>query len=111
MTRIASLLVIAAVAIPIAACDTTGEQAMVQGGAMYSMDAENGRFHKVHTADQGLACESCHGGTEYRADFVTLSKYDGNGGGSPGIVDRAACLGCHKAGGMATAWYGGRANK
>ncbi len=110
MTRMLTFLVVAAAAITIAACDTTGEQAMVPG-AKYSMNVEDGRFHNIHATGQKLACETCHAGTEYQPDFVTLSKYADDGGASPGIVDRAACLGCHKAGGIATAWYGGRATR
>lgn len=80
-------------------------------GTEYSMDFGTGRFHNIHTNVLGLNCETCHAGTEYQPDFVTLRKYEGDSGASPGKLDQGACLGCHKTGGTATIWYSGRATK
>jgi len=119
MAKVVSMLVAAALLMPLQAARSADLSAVaadvrkgtVEVGTQYSTAFDEGRFHKIHTTVLGLNCETCHAGTEYQADFITMRKYEADAGASPGRLDRGACLGCHKTGGTATTWYSGRATK
>ncbi|MEW6375023.1 MAG: hypothetical protein AB1502_04440 [Thermodesulfobacteriota bacterium] len=78
-------------------------------GKIPNMDLEN-RFHNIHNKVLGLECESCHI-SNYAADYLYMSKYKLPERGSPGVVDRGICLGCHKANGPAATKLYGTADK
>jgi heterodisulfide reductase subunit A-like polyferredoxin len=62
------------------------------------MDPAKGAFHKKHTQQLKLGCNTCHDG----------SKPDGlvvKAGGGPAPINRDACLSCHQAPSKPT-WYG-----
>jgi|GEM_PF-3045943 len=63
------------------------------------------RFHNIHAVTMGLPCTNCHVGPAYAQDYLYVRKYE-LPPGAPGVVDRSTCLGCHKEGGVASAWYG-----
>ncbi len=65
-----------------------------------------GRFHTIHNKVLGLDCYTCHVSSKYADDFLYQRKYKAPASGSPGVVDRGVCLGCHKAGGPAFELYG-----
>lgn len=75
-------------------------------GTDYSMDP-TARYHKIHSEILGLSEEACHIGDEYSEDFLYQRKYkEPDLRDSPGVVDRATCLSCHRAGGPASELYG-----
>lgn len=80
----------------------TGE---IDVGNDYSM-ALNGRYHTIHNKVLGLDCSSCHVAGNYSEDYLYQRKYKVPIRGAPGVVDRGACLGCHKEGGIASELFG-----
>lgn len=78
-------------------------------GKVYSLDEKKGRFHNIHSDAIGTDCATCHFGDRYRDDVMLLRKFELLRKRAQGQVDRSACLGCHQQGGVASAWYGGRA--
>jgi hypothetical protein len=76
-------------------------------GTVYDMNV-TARYHTIHGDDVlGLDCASCHVAPEYSDDYLYQRKYKEPGlRDSPGIVDRATCLSCHKAGGIPGRLYG-----
>lgn len=66
-------------------------------GKTYSMRLGQGRFHRVHSTALGIGCTTCHSGSRYPDDYFLVDKVPPRHG-APGIVDRSACLGCHRAG-------------
>ena len=85
----------------------------VEVGTLYSMDDKKGRFHLIHSEEVDLNCESCHVAVDYAPDYLVMDRDnahrqamgEGKGGGKSDVLDRSVCLGCHKTGGVATAWY------
>lgn len=80
-------------------------------GKQFSMDHKEGRFHIIHADILGLDCSSCHYGKDYRADFLTLRKFEHLPKRAKGQQTWSSCLGCHQEGGTATPWYHGRAGQ
>jgi hypothetical protein len=75
-------------------------------GTDYSMDP-TARYHKIHSEILGLSEIACHIDDEYSEDFLYQRKYKEPGlRDSPGVVDRAICLSCHREGGTANELYG-----
>ncbi|NIN37572.1 MAG: hypothetical protein GTO67_02325 [Gammaproteobacteria bacterium] len=66
-------------------------------GGTYSMSLAQGRFHRVHTSVLGVSCSTCHSGNRYPDDYFLVGK-SAPRPGAPGVLDRSACLGCHRAG-------------
>jgi len=84
----------------------------VDVGDRYGMDQNRGRFHRIHSEELDVTCDSCHVGDKYAPDFLVLNRANaerkaaGVGKGKEiGVVDRSMCLGCHTSGGVATKWY------
>ena len=73
-------------------------------GGLYNTQF-GGRFHNIHVAAIGLPCSNCHVGPAFAHDYLYVRKTE-LPPGAPGMVDRSSCLGCHKEGGVADAWYG-----
>jgi hypothetical protein len=75
-------------------------------GTDYSM-APTARYHVIHSDILGLSEEACHIDDEYSEDFLYQRKYkEPDLRDSPGVVDRAICMSCHRAGGTANELYG-----
>jgi len=68
----------------------------VEVGDEFGM-AMDQRFHTIHAQAAGMACAQCH--VQEAPEEVA-----GATEGSPGVVDRRVCLGCHL-NGPATAFY------
>jgi hypothetical protein len=88
------------------------QEGKVDVGKLYSMDDKKGRFHLIHSEQIDLNCESCHVAVDYAPDYLLVDRYNAHrqalGEGKRGksdVLDRSVCLGCHKTGGVATAWY------
>ena len=88
------------------------QEGKVDVGKLYSMDDKKGRFHLIHSEEIDLNCESCHVATAYAKDYLLVDRANAErnalGEGKTGkadILDRSVCLGCHKAGCVATVWY------
>lgn len=75
----------------------------------YSVDRYHGRLHTIHSDLVGMECTSCHYGTTYRADYLVVGKEKPYPTPAKGHLDRAVCLGCHREGGEASAFYGAAA--
>jgi len=121
--RIITALLAAAIATGLGAAETgfSGlatfseqiQEGKVDVGKLYSMDDKKGRFHLIHSEELDLNCESCHVAVDYAPDYLLVGRYnahrqaigEGKGGGKADVLDRSVCLGCHKTGGIATAWY------
>ena len=68
------------------------------------------RYHNIHADTLGLKCTTCHI-SEYAPDYIYQRKYKVPVRGAPGVVDRGACLACHKQNGPAmTKLYGTASN-
>ena len=75
-------------------------------GDEYSIDRNQGRLHAIHADEIGMECTSCHKGTTYRADYLLVGKDVPYPKRAKGQYDRTVCLGCHREGGEASAFYG-----
>lgn len=124
------LVLVTVVAAPVAAADDprvaeldaypgmTEHSRMIRDGIVLipgrpDMHAEKGRFHIIHVDEIDMECTSCHVEAGFAPDYqlVTreqaLHKAAGVGKGEQAdVIDRTVCLGCHKAGGIASRWYG-----
>ena len=69
-------------------------------------------YHKIHEDKVGLDCEACHIGNKYPGDELLLNKYKIEKAVAnedmPGVVDKYACIGCHKKGSIGPEWYAPR---
>ena len=81
-------------------------------GKQYDMNERKGRFHLIHSETVGLECEGCHVAKRYAPDYLVIDRENaerkaaGTGKGKKiEVLDHSVCLGCHKTGGVATAWY------
>ncbi len=119
MIKMLSFLMVAVIAVPAYAGEAVDlsklakdiRNGKIDVGTEYSVDYNDDRFHKIHADTLGLNCSTCHAGKQYQPDFVLLRKYEEEAGEPRRKLDRAPCLGCHQAGGIATTWYSGRATK
>lgn len=99
----AAVLGVAVTALPaLAAGDPVEKPATKPAAAAKSMDPAKGSFHRVHTQKLELSCGACHA-TELK-DVLFLRGAEVSAT-RPGPVDRAVCLGCHRAPAK-PAWYG-----
>lgn len=73
----------------------------------YSMNKNNGRFHQIHLEELSLSCSYCHGGDNYKKDYLNFSKHKDISKKILGRIKKTACLGCHQEGGPGSPWYGG----
>ncbi len=78
-----------------------------------NMHHEKGRFHIIHVDEFDMECTSCHVEEGFAPDYQlvvreqALAKAAGIGKGDQAdVIDRTVCLGCHKAGAIASRWYG-----
>ncbi len=66
-------------------------------------------YHDIHEDKVGLDCEACHIGDKYPDYDLLLSKYKFEkavaNDDMPGVVDRYACIGCHRKGSVGPEWY------
>jgi nitrate/TMAO reductase-like tetraheme cytochrome c subunit len=65
------------------------------------------RYHNIHTVELELSCFSCHVSTEYD-DATEYQRKDKVPATS--VTDRATCIGCHRASGIASELYGYEGN-
>lgn len=77
---------------------------LANGGAVIlvselSLKKRSGRFHKIHADELSMSCNHCHGGAEYKDDYLNLSKDRPQTKANPGRVEKSVCLGCHQQGG------------
>ncbi|MBI1285160.1 MAG: hypothetical protein GC183_12610 [Thiobacillus sp.] len=85
-------------------------------GKEYSLNPENGRFHRVHASVLGIndepvldiRCGGCHSTDYYPDSYLYLRKFE-----FPRMVDgekvrpvqRHFCIGCHSGGSVSTVFY------
>ena len=94
---------LAMAALPVAAADVAAAKPAAKPAASAkSLDPVTGGFHRKHTQNLKLACDSCHSAEPTDVLFLRGAEVAMNG---PGPVDRAVCLGCHQAPAKPT-WYG-----
>jgi len=75
-------------------------------GKDYSTNVKTGRFHIIHADKLLIDCNTCHYGSQYKADYQLMSKHKPMPDKMPGRLQRSGCIGCHAEGGMATHLYG-----
>ena len=73
-------------------------------GDEYGMGLDQ-RYHKIHTAVLGMACESCHTTELTHGDVVFFDR--DTSPTNPGPVDRRSCQGCHGAGSASAIYAAG----
>lgn len=89
------------------AADSGGKTAAkVNVGTLKSMNPATGRFHKIHTQQLKMACESCHSSEPPAPGEPWLRKDEPLPKGMPGRVAQEPCLACHKPGGPGPRFYG-----
>ena len=96
-------LIVIATFIP-ANADGSDNSKAVDVGELYSVSDKKGRFHRIHTKELQLDCEQCHGGDQYKPDYLLVSKHSDWVKRKMGRVERSVCLGCHITGGMGNAF-------
>jgi hypothetical protein len=77
-------------------------------GGEYSLDSEEGRFHRIHAKALGMKCTACHANDSYPENFLYLRKAEFPmyvDGEKVKAVNRAMCIGCHSDGSVATPFY------
>ncbi len=112
-TAAITALVLLGIGVAVSGAESAGElgrvaerirNGSIDVGGAYSMHLGKGRFHRVHATVLGISCSTCHGGTRYPDDYFLVEKASPMPG-APGVIDRNACLGCHRAGADGTALY------
>ncbi len=67
-------------------------------------------YHKIHVEKLNIECGTCHASEKYASGEYYLNKYEIENDVAlkkiPGVIDKNACIGCHRGGSIGPEFYG-----